>query len=74
MNVKGEASVLLRDFVVMVKTQFGKDVKVIRSDNGQEFLSGPRQHFYKQRGILHQRSCIDTPQQNGRVERKHRHT
>lgn len=47
-------------------------MKVIRSDNGQEFL-GPMKQFYQQKGILHQTSCIDTPQQNGRVERKHRH-
>jgi len=55
-----------------VKTQFGKDVKIIRSDNGQEFL-GPMKQFYQQKGIIHQTSCIDTPKQNGRVERKHRH-
>ena len=73
MKVKGEASNLLQDFVVMVKTQFGKDVRIIRSDNGLEFLSGPMQQFYRQRGILHQTSCVETPQQNGRVEGKHRH-
>jgi len=29
--------------------------------------------FYKAKGIVHQTSITDTPQQNGRVERKHRH-
>lgn len=29
--------------------------------------------FFQEHGILHQTSCVDTPQQNGRVEQKHRH-
>lgn len=29
--------------------------------------------FFQEQGILHEISCVHTPQQNGRVERKHRH-
>lgn len=29
--------------------------------------------FFKSKGILHQRSCVENPQQNGIVERKHQH-
>lgn len=29
--------------------------------------------FYKKKGIQHQSTCQDTPQQNGIVERKNRH-
>ncbi|MCI08575.1 peptide transporter PTR2, partial [Trifolium medium] len=54
----------------MVKTQFDKTVKIIRSDNGPEFLL---QSFYTEHGILHQRSCVYTPQQNARIERRHQH-
>ena len=57
----------------MVKNQFGENVKIIHSDNGLEFKSGQMLHFYSEKGILHQTSCINTPQQNGRVERKHQH-
>jgi len=73
MREKGEASMLLQNFVLMVKTQFERDVKIVRSDNGLEFLSGAMKCFYQEKGIMHHTSCLDTPQQNGRVERKHRH-
>lgn len=29
--------------------------------------------YFRNNGIIHQTSCVDTPQQNGRVEQKHRH-
>lgn len=29
--------------------------------------------YFRDKGIVHQTSCVGTPQQNGRVERKHRH-
>jgi len=38
-------------------------MKVIRSDNGHE--------FFKQNGIIHQTSCVETPQQKAIVKRKH---
>jgi len=54
----------------MVETQFHVTPKCIRSDNGPEFLIPS---FYESHGILHQKSCVETPQQNGRVARKHQH-
>ncbi|XP_010425119.1 PREDICTED: uncharacterized protein LOC104710243 [Camelina sativa] len=46
-------------------------IHVIRSDNGTEFMC--LTPYFQEHGILHQTSCVDTPQQNGRAERKHRH-
>lgn len=68
---KYEVGQLIKNFCAMVTTQFNKHVKVLRSDNGQEFLC--LKEFFAEMGILHQTSCVDTPQQNGRVERKHKH-
>lgn len=60
-------------FITMVETQFEVFVKTIRSDNGSKFLSAKLHHFLSAKGCVHQTSCSYTPQQNGRVERKHRH-
>ncbi|KAK3039409.1 LOW QUALITY PROTEIN: hypothetical protein RJ639_027658 [Escallonia herrerae] len=46
MHDKGQTGTLLRNFCNMVHTQFGKLVKIIRSDNGHEFDSQPMTHFY----------------------------
>ncbi|KAJ0688424.1 putative RNA-directed DNA polymerase [Helianthus annuus] len=63
----------LKYFYELVLTQFKKKVKMFRSDNGTEFVNNQMNVFCKQKGIIHQTSCSYTPQQNGVVERKHRH-
>lgn len=55
----------------MTEKQFGYSVKTVRSDNGTEFMA--LKPYFTKNGIQLQTSCVDTPQQNGRVERKHRH-
>ncbi|XP_074322282.1 uncharacterized protein LOC141659360 [Apium graveolens] len=44
----------------------------MRSDHGTEFFNSALNSLLADRGIAHQASCIGTPAQNGRVERKHR--
>ena len=73
MKDKTVASKLLRGFVNMIKSQFDKKITITRSDNGSEFTSGPMHEFHLEHVIIWEGSCMDTPQQNGRVERKHRH-
>lgn len=73
MAEKKGTSGLLISFCRMVRTQFKKSVKCVRRDNGLEFKTKSIKQFYTENGILHQTSCVHTPQQNGRVERKHRH-
>jgi len=60
MKDRTEASKLLKGFIIMIRTQFDKEVKVVRSDNGSEFTSGPMQEFYFEHGILRESSCVDT--------------
>ncbi|EOY08554.1 Uncharacterized protein TCM_023112 [Theobroma cacao] len=42
--------------------------KCFRSNNGLEF---DLESFYSSKGVIHQNSCVGTPQQNGVVEKKH---
>jgi len=74
MVTKDEAVSLLKAFVVLAKTQFDKSVKVIRFDNDLELSKSYEiLEFFANFGITHQTSYVETPQQNGLVERKHRH-
>jgi hypothetical protein len=70
MKQKSETSSLIQSFFNLIKTQFSVSIKMIGSDNGSEFQM---HSFYAQHGILHQKSCVGTPQQNATVERKHQH-
>ncbi|KAL0451186.1 UNVERIFIED_CONTAM: Retrovirus-related Pol polyprotein from transposon RE2 [Sesamum latifolium] len=56
----------------MMLTQFDKKIKTVRMDNELEFLSD-RWHFLQKYGILHQKSCVYSSQQNGVVERNNKH-
>ncbi|KAH9697023.1 hypothetical protein KPL71_023424 [Citrus sinensis] len=69
--VKNEVGRVLRNFLSIVSRQFHKLVKIIRTDNGTEFMY--LSDFFVEHGIHHQTTCGGTSQQNGRVECKHRH-
>ncbi|KAL4377039.1 hypothetical protein GQ457_02G041930 [Hibiscus cannabinus] len=70
MKHKSDATQIVPAFVNMVKKQFGFDVRVFRSDNAPELKFAD---LFSSLGILHQFSCVETPQQNSVVERKHQH-
>ncbi|PKI55652.1 hypothetical protein CRG98_023963 [Punica granatum] len=65
---KSEAHGFLINLCKLVKNQFDRTVKTVRSDNGSEFMSRVVQDYFFDNGIIHQTSCIDTLQQNGLVE------
>ncbi|CAN0874921.1 Retrovirus-related Pol polyprotein from transposon RE1 [Linum grandiflorum] len=70
MKQKSETRDLLMAFHKMVHTQYNSTIKIIRTDQGKEFHMTD---FYSKHGIIHQMSCVQTPAQNARVERKHQH-
>ncbi|KAL0289241.1 UNVERIFIED_CONTAM: Retrovirus-related Pol polyprotein from transposon RE2, partial [Sesamum radiatum] len=72
MKYKSQSLETFQNFCKLVLTQFNKHVKCIRTDNRTKFLSESFQSSLCDSGIIHQRSCAYTRQQNGVVERKHR--
>nr|GEW18890.1 ribonuclease H-like domain-containing protein [Tanacetum cinerariifolium] len=73
LKTKAEVFENIENFIKMVFTQFEIKVKVIKSDNGIEFVNNKMSGLLTSLGIIHQTSRSYTPQQNGIVERKHRH-
>lgn len=68
---KNDVPGLIKNYFAMIKRQLNKYVKVVRSDNGKEFTC--LKEYFAEIGIIHQMTCVGTSQQNGKVERKHRH-
>ena len=60
------------EFYKMIQTQFQKNIKILRSDNGGEFVNTQMKQFFAEKGLIHQTSCAYTPEQNGVAERKNR--
>nr|KYP51688.1 Retrovirus-related Pol polyprotein from transposon TNT 1-94 [Cajanus cajan] len=73
MKNRSELFNIFLSFYSEIKTQFGKVIRILRSDNAKEYFSDCFKSFMASHGILHQSSCPHTPQQNGVAERKHSH-
>lgn len=72
MTHKNNALSILKTFATMVNTQFHTKIKCIRSNNALEISDAPAKNFFTQEGIIHQTTCVNTSQQNGVVEHKHK--
>ena len=70
---KSEVLNTFKHFKATVENQLSKSIKSLRTDCGGEYTSNAFTDFCSTQGITHQFSCPHTPQQNGTVERKHRH-
>ncbi|KAJ0697300.1 putative RNA-directed DNA polymerase [Helianthus annuus] len=71
LSQKSDVYAILTNFITMVERQFNTKLKSIQSDWGGEFR--PLATLCRNLGILHRRSCPHTSEQNGFVERRHRH-
>lgn len=67
---KSEVSYALQNFFAFIERQFGMRVKTVRSDNGTEFTY---EFIFPNKWYNTPDFVFATPQQNGHVERQHRH-
>lgn len=70
---KSDGCRCLVNFHKMVMVKFGKHIERVRSDNGHEFTINHMLQFYNEQEILLEMTCSYTLQQNGVVDRNHRH-
>ena len=69
---KSEVERNFKNFHLMVQRRYNTRIKILRTDNGTEYLNTLLRGYLLERGIIHQRSCVGNPQQNGIAERKNR--
>jgi transposase InsO family protein len=62
----------MQAFIRTFERQTGMHIKVIRSDNGGEFISTEAIAWYRAQGLIHQRSPPDSQRHNGVAERFNR--
>ncbi|GJR71110.1 putative ribonuclease H-like domain-containing protein [Tanacetum coccineum] len=67
-----ETSGILKSFITEIENLVDKKVKIIRCDNGTEFINRVMSNFCKKKGIKREFSVARTPQQNGVAERRNR--
>ncbi|KAJ9543952.1 LOW QUALITY PROTEIN: hypothetical protein OSB04_023659 [Centaurea solstitialis] len=69
---KSDVSSVLPNFILMIKNQFGVNIKRLSSDNARDYFNQTLTSYCQKEGIIHESSCVKTPQQNGVAERKNR--
>ena len=69
---KDEVFKVFQSFHAMIQTQFSTQLRILRSDNGGEYVNHHFQSYFQLYGLIHETSYPQTPQQNGVAERKNR--
>lgn len=73
MNKKQEVYSSFKQFLINIENQFNTKPKTIITENGTKFILKEFQARLNNLGIHQQLTCVYTSQQNGVVERKHKH-
>lgn len=73
LKAKSEAESKIREYFNLVKNQFGRPPRVLRTDGGGEYSGSSLKKFLAESGTIHQMTAPYSPQQNGKAERKNRY-
>ncbi|KAJ8877660.1 hypothetical protein PR048_022115 [Dryococelus australis] len=57
-----------REFTAQVEKQTGKQIKILRTDNGSEYVNRDLKNFLRNQGIKHELTIPYSPKQNGLEE------
>lgn len=72
MKTKSETFKAFKSFKCLVEKQLNRKIKVLRTDNGGEYVSNEFENYLQNEGIIHQTTNPYTPEQNGASERMNR--
>ena len=61
---KSKVSQIFKNFNSMVQIQFQTNIQVFRTDNSKDYFNFVLGNYLVTHSIVHQNSCVDTPQQN----------
>ena len=57
LKTKDEVFPAFQAFRTLVQTQYNSTIRILRSDNGGEYVNHVFQNFFKTHGIIHQTTC-----------------
>lgn len=72
LKTKDETFEKFKEFQCLTEKQLDRKVKILRTDNGGEYINAEFEKYLKKQGIIHQTTNPYTPEQNGLSERLNR--
>ena len=61
LHEKSKTSQMFKKFHKMIQTRFQTHIQTLRTENGKEYFNSILGDYLLENGIIHQRSCVDTP-------------
>ena len=68
LKAKSEAEYKIHEYFNLVKNQFERYPRILRTDGGGEYSGAKLKKFLAESGTIHQKTAPYSPQQNGKAE------